>query len=314
MPTHPDRLTVDDADRPRFTFNFGQIDAALATMHGIAATKRTAFQARLKNFHRLGFPRELASTKGRASSYTAGMAVEMALALEMTQLGLPPDRIIHVLTLNSFRMGMAIRMAARELIEAPQGFDLEVGRERDPMSMFVYFDPSALRSLTLEDVNSVPAAHEADDAFFYGGEGVVRIGITNWTSGYRNRLSFINVTAMADWLAAQLLRLDSTRTAETLERNLKLRRDFFAEVEGWAKTRTEVITHQDADYVVSHMLSQLRDLPEGHRSEDYDKLAHRLSQIAGFDYEVVRPALERLMATDRAMLCDEEGNNVYPEA
>ena len=73
-------------------WTFGELEGVLASVHGIDQTKRTAFQSRLKNFHRLGYPLGFRAVKGKAATYTPLQIIEMALAVEMTQLGLPPER------------------------------------------------------------------------------------------------------------------------------------------------------------------------------------------------------------------------------
>jgi hypothetical protein len=185
------------------SWTFGELESVLAHVHDIDQTKRTAFQSRLKNFHRLGYPIAFQATKGRAASYTPCQIAEMALAVEMTQLGLPPERVTLVLGFNRWPTLMAFQMAARYLLEAPEGFrDKRPGRTL-PHSMFLYFDPAALNSLTLHmPARILPDLDEASNSFFYGGIGILRDGLADWTSGGSCRLSIINVTAMIDAIAA----------------------------------------------------------------------------------------------------------------
>lgn len=190
---------VDD----RFEWTFGELEAVLAAVHGIDQTKRTAFQSRLKNFHRLRYPFGFSAVKGKAASYSPMQIIDMALALEMTQLGLPPERSIWILMANRWPTLMAVGMAADELAKHPNGFDPEKPQPDEPFSMFIYFDPAALSPLTLHlPAKVLPDLDEAANSFFYGGIGVVRDEIANWTSGYAPRISMINVTAMIGLVTA----------------------------------------------------------------------------------------------------------------
>lgn len=184
------------------SLTFGELDAVLAGMHRIDQTKRTAFQSRLKNFHRLGYPIWFQATKGRAATYSPCQIVEMALAVEMTQLGLPPERITAVLGANLWATLKAFQIAARFLADSPTGFGECRPDATEPLSMFLYFDPAALHPLTLHlPASVVPDQDEASNSFFYGGIGIVREGIASWTSSGSPRLSIVNVTAMIDAVA-----------------------------------------------------------------------------------------------------------------
>lgn len=185
------------------SWTFGELESVLAHVHDIDQTKRTAFQSRLKNFHRLGYPIAFQATKGRAASYSPCQIAEMALAVEMTQLGLPPERVTLVLGFNLWPTLMAFQIAARYLQETPEGFNDPREGKTPPHSMFLYFDPAALNSLTLHlPAKILPDLDEASNSFFYGGIGILREGLADWTSGRSCRLSIINVTAMIDAIAA----------------------------------------------------------------------------------------------------------------
>jgi hypothetical protein len=218
---------------PNWQVTFAELASALAVMHEIVDEKRTAFNSRLKNFHRLKFPIGLETSKGKTATYSVGHVVEMALAVEMTQLGLPPERVVRVLTLNWYPAAMAFSMAARALMERPEGFhDTEV-KENDPLSMFLFFDPAALSTLMIDfDPAIVPDLDQTSDTFFFGGEGIVTENIVKWTSGYLSRISLINVTSLLD-------RLIGTPDEQSAEKNIEARRAFFSGVADWAVDRSE---------------------------------------------------------------------------
>lgn len=193
------------------SLTFGELEAMLAAVHDIDQTKRTAFQSRLKNFHRLKYPIGFRASKGRATAYSALQVIDMALAVELTQLGLPPERATWVLSYNRWPTLMAIEIAASVLAANPLGFDEEGGLSDELLSMFIFFDPAALYPLTLGlPAKFVPDLDEAANSFFYGGIGIVRESIGRWTGGPVSRISLINVTGMIGWIVASPYDLGST--------------------------------------------------------------------------------------------------------
>lgn len=226
-------------------WTFGELEAELANVHGIDDTKRTAFQSRLKNFHRLGFPAGFKAAKGRATQYSPLQIAEMALALEMTQLGLPPDRATWILSANRWPSLMALEMAARELGKNPTLYTLGRGLAQEALAMFLYFDPAALHPLTLNMPSKMlPDLDEAANSFFYGGMGIIREGIVNWTSGRNVRLSLINVTSLIGIIA-------TSPYEEGSEADLEYRTAFFGQLEAEAHDIREEWERGDVvdDYV-----------------------------------------------------------------
>jgi hypothetical protein len=220
-------------------WTFGELEAVLASVHGIDQTKRTAFQSRLKNFHRLGYPLGFRAVKGKAATYTPLQIIEMALAVEMTQLGLPPERASFVLIRNRWPILMAIQMAAGELRKEPAAFDSVEGPSDRAPSMFLYFDPSALHPLTLHlPAEVLPDLDEAANTFFYGGIAIVRDGIAPWTSGSSARLSLINLTALARNVAA-------SPYDEGTENDLAYRKEFFRALKEGAVSERDDYDHID---------------------------------------------------------------------
>lgn len=228
-------------------WTFGELESVLASVHLIDQTKRTAFQSRLKNFHRLGYPPGFRAVKGKAATYTPLQIIEMALAVEMTQLGLPPERASWVLTRNRWPILMATEMVGRELQRMPDAFSSESGLSDRALSMFLYFDPAALNPLTLHlPAETLPDLDEAANSFFYGGIGIVQEGIAAWTGGRSARISMINLTAMAGNVAASPFDEGSAD-------DLAYRSDFFRQLaDGAASVREEWEGGDEAegDYVL----------------------------------------------------------------
>jgi len=285
------------ADKP-IRLRFGEMEAALAQMHGIADTKRTKFQARLKNFHRLGFPLGFESQAGKASLYAPGAVVEMALAIEMTQLGIPPERLTHVLSLNRFPTFMAMVMAAGGLVAAPVGFDPEIEKEDDPLSMFLFFDPAGLSSLMSDNPEITPDDDATDDTFFYGGAAVVRDNFVRWTTGSCSRISLINLTSVIDMAANCVYPGDVLDDAA-----IQFKKSFFQEVFAYAEDRLEETYEHEAEYFALKMIEQRYAPPED--EVDLTEIIERLVSETGLKTETIASAVGQYIETSRKR----EGNN-----
>ena len=224
------------------------LEGQLANAHKIASSKRTAFAARLKNFHRLGFPTDLNSSKGRRSLYSPGQVVEMAIAVELTQLGLTPERVVRVLTLDPLPLFTAVRMAASCLILADQEQDEEKGF----MPMYLYFDPATLADLTVEwNMAETPDQDRALSTFFYGGPGVVADMLATWTAGENTRAAFLNVTAMLDGFAGPHFSNNGGLLT-------KVRRRFLEDLLAWADEYEETYADEDlAEALYKYLISGL---------------------------------------------------------
>lgn len=163
---------------------FGEVEAVLAAVHHIAAAKRTAFQARLKNFHRLGFPTDLKGGRGKAAKYKAHHMFLMAVALELSQLGVAPDRAVKTLNENIGVITRAIRHTLRrEGDEYPE--------EWSPMVL--YFNPNALAELADERSNLPvgPMPFWFEEVSHFSRE------LNRWFNrGEVSRLSMISVTGL----------------------------------------------------------------------------------------------------------------------
>lgn len=203
-------------------WNFRQMEGILADAYGIASTKRSTFSARLRHFHRLGFPIGFHPEQGKTGAYESGEVAMMTLAVEFSQLGLGPVQMIRAITTGWFPVTMALHMAASELAAKPKGFWIESNDPVDrPFSMFLFYDPEVLQPLRFEDEPD-PGLDSATGTLFYGGEGVVRDGIVGWTTTETSRIVMVNVTSMLD------------RIAESrFDHDLGQRQQFFKEVADW---------------------------------------------------------------------------------
>lgn len=220
----------------RQVFGFGEVEGALSRMHGIRDDRRTAFQARLKNFHRLGFPDGFVSSKGKASRYPPGAAFEMALAVEMTQLGLSPEVVIGLVDSITLIPRVAVLKAAADLSKGsggrqPPGMPANE-KSVDPEAVFLCFDPSGLRSLSgaVEgDASDYELAHQSGLCYVRSGD--LGQSIVWRTTGSGSRIAIINVTNVLHRFAWELVGYSDDPDLEAL------RREFFEAVEWWAVSR-----------------------------------------------------------------------------
>lgn len=80
--------------------SYADVESTLAKLHLIADDKRVAFRARLKHFQRLGFPEGANTGTGKRVAYSIIMLLKLAFAMELTQIGMAPKRVVHLLELN----------------------------------------------------------------------------------------------------------------------------------------------------------------------------------------------------------------------
>lgn len=74
---------------------YAVVETALARMHGAdAEVQRGAFRGRMKHLQRLGLPLGDKPGKGRRIDYSEAQIVQLALALELSEAGLDPTRIV----------------------------------------------------------------------------------------------------------------------------------------------------------------------------------------------------------------------------
>lgn len=114
--------------------SYSQLEDFLADIHGVCDTKRTALKGRLKHFQRLQWPPGTNQGKGARVKYGIGQTLSLAVAMELLQIGLTPERIVEQLT-----------TAGNYL---PDGF-YEAMDDQGPSadSVFYMFSPESLQAL-----------------------------------------------------------------------------------------------------------------------------------------------------------------------
>jgi hypothetical protein len=78
-------------------FSRSQVEDILADVHMIEPSKRAAFSARMRHLQRLEFPAGTNVGKGRRAAYGFSEIVLLAVAFELLQLGITPERIVSIL-------------------------------------------------------------------------------------------------------------------------------------------------------------------------------------------------------------------------
>jgi hypothetical protein len=158
---------------------FSGLEALLADLHEIASDKRMAFQGRLKNLLKIGMLQAARKGRGKAATYGAGDLVEMALALELIQIGLPPERAWQLLLENRQHMFASTQRSVEAL------------RENGEV-VFLFFAQTALGQL------SNRPSDESNPPVEVGGAAYIQRVIKK-----RRRLSLLNVTELIMEIASR---------------------------------------------------------------------------------------------------------------
>ena len=95
----------------------------MVEIYGVPAPSAAAFGARVKNFARLGLFPSAPPGQGRDRLLTESEMLDLAAVLEMTALGLPPERALSILRANC----EFIRRAAYNVEEIELAMDSAIG-------------------------------------------------------------------------------------------------------------------------------------------------------------------------------------------
>lgn len=178
-----------------FSMGFAQVEALLADVNWIASDKRTAFQARLKNFQRLGLLKDIREGRGKAAAYEAHHVLMLGLAVEFAQLGFAPDTTVSMIQRNMPHIVRAISTIPRNEKEAENW-----------SPQLVYFDPANLSSLMQTPVEVLQwqdFAFAPVEEFKERLRGLLSQGCT--------RLALVNVTGLVVRIATALEHVSELR-------------------------------------------------------------------------------------------------------
>lgn len=201
----------------RFSASFGRVEAILADVHGVASDRRSALQARLKNFMRLGLADDVKAGRGKAAKYEAHHILQFALALELAQMGVGPERAVHIIQRNIPSIAAAVIASVSKTRE---GF----GEGWSPT--VIYFDPNNMASLNKEgEAKEIQVHFRKLDEFEVEFGSVV---------GKNSRLAVISITAV-------IMRLGEALVNPEMKKLFAFDRFFGSCLVDWAEAITEDI-------------------------------------------------------------------------
>jgi hypothetical protein len=78
---------------------YKDIEAVLAHLVGVYPDKRPRFQARLRQLQRMEFPKGINAGRSGRAHYSGDHLVQIAIAVELLQVGMTPERVIKTVEL-----------------------------------------------------------------------------------------------------------------------------------------------------------------------------------------------------------------------
>jgi hypothetical protein len=167
-----------------FALSYAQVARLLALIHDIDPEERgVAFRGRLQHFQRLKYPPGVNTGRGKPAAYSAGQVTQLAIALELTQLGISPERAVTILNNNAESLVTAIRAAV---------YWLNTDHGEGQGSMVLYLDPAALSSLAGASQRDL-----ASITFTYASWKHLRARIDRWDEETPfKRLALINLSTL----------------------------------------------------------------------------------------------------------------------
>lgn len=169
--------------------SFGIARAPLLTLLAdameIPAEGRSAFLGRFQHLQRLALVEGINPGRGKAAEYQAHQVLVIAIAFQMLQLGLTPERAVMVIKQNQdlVRLGISLAIATPDTIEPA----------------LLWFDP-ALLTRTMKGRDGVHDLAEA--TFNYGGAGTGEEMFRHFfVDGYVQRTAFISISGVLWHLA-----------------------------------------------------------------------------------------------------------------
>ena len=144
----------------------------------IPGHKRSSLLGRFQHLQRLQLIKGINPGRGTAANYRPHQVLIVAVAFQMLQLGLSPERVVNVIQHNQDRLRLAMSLATD-----PGGNDI-------PVSM-IWFDPAVLQK------PDEAGEDWADATFHYGGAGSGPEAFSVFfVNGLVPRMAFINLTGI----------------------------------------------------------------------------------------------------------------------
>lgn len=248
-------------------FTFGQVEATLAAINGIADHKRVAFAGRLKFLQKHGLPKRDRPGRGKAGTFTFGQTMQIGLGVELLKFGIPPQRAARLVGHNWSELRYSVYLGTYTQNEAR---DLADERGADPPHMnwlwLVRLD--ALADLTAGGESEYDD-YEAIEAVELEGVASMLDAMAHARDANGRRTLLINGTALTRAVLHQIAFGFRFATIEAM------REDILEE------TRELTRMLEDA----GHLLSKRVDLTPGQKTE----LIRKLREAKEADYSTNPP-------------------------
>lgn len=166
--------------------SFSEVEMCLADVHQIRTDRRGAFTARIKNLLKLGLLPDVQAGRGRAASYAAWDLFVIAVAIELAQLGLSPDRAVNAIRANQKSLAAGIYLAAHGLLS-----------EYEEAILF-YFDPASLEDM----MKQAPKGDRTASDFLCGPVSQLKQHLEDHGAKSLSRLAMFNATILLRSLLA----------------------------------------------------------------------------------------------------------------
>jgi hypothetical protein len=88
--------------------SFQQIEAIFSARYGVPPDRAIAFRGRLQNLQRHGLPDGANTGKGRKANYNWWQLAQLSIALDLIEIGLPPDTATKLIVNSSRTISMAL--------------------------------------------------------------------------------------------------------------------------------------------------------------------------------------------------------------
>lgn len=135
-----------------------------------------AFLGRFQHLQRLRLVQGINPGRGKQAQYRANQVLVIAIAMQLLQLGLTPERAVRMMQDNQDRVRLCIMLA----VPSPEALE----------AAFLYFDPALLTDLG----DRGDEYDHAEQTFHYAGRGTLRDMIEDFlVEGDVPRMAIVNV-------------------------------------------------------------------------------------------------------------------------
>lgn len=199
------------------SLRFNQVERMLHQLHAIGPGKHAAFRSRLQHIQRLGFPAGANTGRGRPAAYSAGQIMSLAIAVELLQLGMSPERAVAALSVEDFPAAIGLAL-------------LKFPRTDGWSDAFLLFQPNSLAGLT-EDGPAGPEAAFTSAIF-------LKHDLREWIGRdgrFSRRVTIVNLSEIIDMVISALA-LDGACSED----------EFLKELGGWVQQADGEMASGDA--------------------------------------------------------------------